>query len=150
MGMQQLNCVSSFTFHAQQDVECSQSRWRNSHAQPPPLTQPLACGGTIAVDKLTCSQSFFSFRLELQQFQHGALSAADKELFVADAQFAGIQVGQCVFRTRAQELQVFAAKQCVGPGPRLKAAKAVMDDHGRTSKVDRKSTRLNSSHANIS
>jgi hypothetical protein len=46
----------------------------------------------IAVDEVAGAHGFLSFRLDLQQLQHGPLAAADKELFIANAEFTGAKV----------------------------------------------------------
>src|ERR1700752_28806 len=86
------------------------------------LTQPFPCGRMIAIDEFAGCHDLFAFGLELQQFQHSPLAAADKKFFIADAEFAGREVCQSVFDPGADEFQALAAELRVCPRPRLKAA----------------------------
>src|SRR5690349_25095189 len=100
------------------------------------LAEPLARGGMVAVDELAGRHDLFAFRLELEQFQNTPLAAAGEKLFIADAHFAGREVGQSVFCPGGNQLQTFAAELRVGSGPGLKAAQAIIDLSGRAVEID--------------
>src|SRR5689334_13048018 len=99
---------------------------RDALERRPWSAEPFAGGGMVAVDELAGRHDPFAFRLELQQFQHSPLAAADEEFFIANAQFAQCEVCQSVFGPGGNELQALAAEQSVGSGPGLKAAQAIV------------------------
>lgn len=79
----------------------------------------------VALDEITGAAALFSLELDFEQFQGGVMGAASQEAIGAELQFRGRN--GFWGRLRFPDLKIFAAKFCVGAGPGLESAEAIVD-----------------------
>src|SRR3954452_3321031 len=108
--------------------------WRGRDSPAGTSSESFAKFRAVALNEVVSRDALLTFQLQFQNLQGRALAASHQQFPCCGCNFRRAQAVACDLSS--QHLQVLAAKSGIGPGPRLKSAKAIQNFRTRAREIN--------------